>query len=112
MTPLPHQRHSQKHRLIGKFCEPCFFGKLGIPKAELREAPGVLVDKRCHTELLRKSPQLTDRRCAFVQVYKVRADSPFREKTQRLSRIRAFLYPENLNFQALPQSRLMMDDNK
>jgi hypothetical protein len=73
---------------------------LRVAQPELVEPPGIPVDERHHSELLREPSQLAYRGGFLDQIHEVSSNTALGEESKGLPRIGAFLDSENLYFQS------------
>lgn len=95
---VPDEGHAEQQGLEAELLEPPIFRKKSGSEAQLAEASAVAIDERTHAELLRKAPQLAERRGALVQIHEMRFDTTLGEETDCGTGIAAFFHAKDLDF--------------
>jgi len=98
LVAATNEREPEEKGFLDELFQPAVVRKLRIAKAELGEALRVSIDESRDAELLRETPELTERCGSLHQIDEMSLYSPFRKKTQGLTRFRTFLDAENLYF--------------
>src|SRR5687768_7293556 len=97
LVAVPHERHAEDQRLVGKRLEPPFIREYRGAESELTIALCIPIDQRADAELLREASQLSERRRTLGQVHEVHLDPSLGEEALSLPRVGALLRAENLD---------------
>ena len=90
--------HSKEQRLLHQTLEPAVVRETSMGQSKLGIPTCLAIDQRAYAELLREAVELPAGCRSFREIDEVGLHPPFGEESKRLSRVRALLRAENLNF--------------
>src|SRR5512133_394767 len=98
MVRRTREWHLQEQRFLAELLQPPIIVVVRMSQPELLIPFRFTIDQSAHTEPLRESFELTERRCSLGKIDEVGLHTSFSEEPECLTSVGVFFDPEDLYF--------------